>query len=109
MTAIATNPAARPSKPSVRFTALLTPVSTNVTQGTYIACSTVASHGRLLAMGTINTYLKKGSVVEAPGNEDSGYRQRITQNDPTGHLPCQLVASTSPSFFTPARFCWSLR
>ena len=61
-------PAARPSSPSVRFTALLVAVITNVTNGTY-------SHAAPIVAGTTSMYLRNGSVVDAPGSALSGIFQ----------------------------------
>src|SRR2546430_7006929 len=63
---MAVRPVARPSRPSVRFTAFEVPVTTKVTNSTY------SSGGK-----TSRMYLNTGSWVEAGGRSGtSGHRDR---------------------------------
>src|SRR5689334_1500721 len=100
---MAERPDAKPSRPSVIFTALLVPVRMNVVKTTY-------SHASPPVSGTTRTYLKKGSVVDAPGRILIGCFQRNHPSaTPIVICPASFQDSTNPLLFFPSRFCLSLR
>src|SRR5437660_9480633 len=84
---MAVRPAARPSNPSVRFTAFVLPVTTTVTNSTY------SGGGK-----TSRMYLNTGSWVEAGGRSGtSGHRSSATASaTPNVTWPTSFHRATNP-------------
>src|SRR5437773_6072595 len=82
---IAARPAASPSMPSVRLAALLTPTRMKVVNTTYSGSSAATA-------GSTNTYLKNGSVVDAPGRlgEIGNFQRYHPRNTPIVTWPVSL-------------------
>src|SRR5881296_1473216 len=85
--AIAVSPVARPSSPSVKFTAFELPVTTSVTNSTYVT-----------GQNTISWYLNTGSWVDVGGRLDA--RGDPRRNNPSARpneiWPISFQRATSP-------------